>query len=63
MVWLGRSVPVYIENELGDSYVVTVKKLTNVVTPQEVPMRQFYFVHKSFVSGMEDCPKGKVENK
>ena len=63
VVGAGRSVPVYIENELGDSYVVTVKKLTNVVTSQEVPMRQFYFVQKSFVSGMEDCPKSKVENK
>lgn len=63
VVGAGRSVPVYVENELGDSYVVTVKKLKNVVTSQEVPMRQFYFVQKSFVSGMEDCPKSKVENK
>lgn len=63
VVGAGRSVPVYVENELGDNYVVTVKKMKSVATSQELPMRQFYFVHKSFVSGMEDCPKGKVGNK
>lgn len=53
IVGAGHSIPVYIENDLGDSYVVTVKGVSK---------RQFYFVPKSLVSGMEDCSQSKKEN-
>lgn len=53
IVGAGHSIPVYIENDLGDSYVVTVKGVSK---------RQFYFLPKSLVSGMEDCSQSKKEN-
>ena len=53
IVGAGHSIPVYIENDLGDSYVVTVKGVSK---------RQFYFLPKSLVSGMEDCSESKKEN-
>jgi len=52
-VGAGHSIPVYVENDLGDSYVVKIKGVSK---------RQFYFVPRSLVSGMGDCPMSKAGN-